>query len=122
MRSRLLIIVVAVLGFGSAVPSSAADPSLFFGFAEDAPKWYGAEAAVFAIPHPRWIEAVTAAIVPRAGQTVAPEDVIPHCRGQLAGFKTPKYVVIADELPKNPSGKILKRELRETYAGLASDG
>jgi fatty-acyl-CoA synthase len=78
-----------------------------------------AEAAVFGIPHPRWIEAVAAVVVPRAGQMVAPDAITAFCRERLAGFKTPRYVVVADGLPKNPSGKILKRELRTTHAGLA---
>ena len=78
-----------------------------------------AEVAVFGVEHPRWIEAVTAAVVPREGQSVTREELLAFCRGKLAGFKTPKYVVVLDELPKNPSGKILKRELRETYASLA---
>ena len=78
-----------------------------------------AEAAVFGIPHPRWIEAVAAVVVPRAGHELAAEEVTRFCRDRLAGFKTPRYVVIAAELPKNPSGKILKRELRTTHAGLA---
>jgi fatty-acyl-CoA synthase len=41
------------------------------------------------------------------------------CRQRLAGYKTPKYVVLVDQLPKNASGKILKRELRSTYTSLA---
>ncbi len=79
-----------------------------------------AEAAVFGIPHPRWIEAVAAVVVPRAGHEPAAADITAFCRERLAGFKTPRYVVIADGLPKNPSGKILKRELRTTHAGLAA--
>jgi fatty-acyl-CoA synthase len=78
-----------------------------------------AEVAVFGISDPRWIEAVVAAVVPRPGATVTPEAVIAHCRGKLAGFKTPKHVVVVDELPKNPSGKLLKRELRTRYGDLA---
>lgn len=78
-----------------------------------------AEVAVFSVPHPRWVEAVTAAIVPRTGQTLTKEEIIVFCRERLAGFKTPKYVVIVDALPKNASGKILKRELRSAYASLA---
>ena len=75
--------------------------------------------AVFSIPHPRWIEAVAAVVVPRAGQTVDPEELVRFCRERLAGYKTPRYVAVADGLPKNASGKILKRELRTTYADLA---
>jgi fatty-acyl-CoA synthase len=75
-----------------------------------------AEVAVFGIPDERWIEAVTAVVVPRPGAELTPGAVIAHCRARLAGFKTPKRVVVADALPKNPSGKILKRELRERYA------
>jgi fatty-acyl-CoA synthase len=75
-----------------------------------------AEVAVFGIPDERWIEAVTAVVVPRPGAELTPGAVIAHCRAQLAGFKTPKRVIVADALPKNPSGKILKRELRERYA------
>jgi len=79
-----------------------------------------AEAAVFGIPHPRWIETVAAVVVPRAGMSLTVEELRAFCRERLAGFKTPKYVVVAEGLPKNPSGKILKRELRDTYASLAT--
>ena len=79
-----------------------------------------AEAAVFGIPHPRWIEAVAAVVVARAGHELEAADVTAFCRERLAGFKTPRYVVVADGLPKNPSGKILKRELRTIHAGLAA--
>src|SRR4051794_33325481 len=78
-----------------------------------------AEVAVFGVPHPRWIEAVTAAVVPRPGATGTADDVLAHRRGRVAGYKIPKYFTVTDALPKNPSGKILKRDLRETYAGLA---
>ena len=44
-------------------------------------------------------------------------SVIGHCAGLMAHFKVPKRVVFVDELPKNPSGKLLKRELRQRYAG-----
>ena len=78
-----------------------------------------AEVAVFGIPHPRWIEAVAAVVVPRDGQTVDSEELVRFCRERLAGYKTPRYVTVAETLPKNASGKILKRELRSTYADLA---
>jgi fatty-acyl-CoA synthase len=77
------------------------------------------EAAVFGIPHPRWIEAVAAAVVPRNDRTLSGEELTAFCRERLAGYKTPKYFVVVDALPKNASGKILKRDLRITYANLA---
>jgi fatty-acyl-CoA synthase len=64
---------------------------------------------------------VTAVVVAKAGQHVDPGELIAHCRKRLAGFKTPKHVVVAESLPKNPSGKILKRDLRDAYARLADD-
>jgi fatty-acyl-CoA synthase len=79
-----------------------------------------AEVAVFGISHPHWIEAVTAVVVPKPGASLTPEDVHAYVRDRLAGYKRPKYVVLADALPKNPSGKILKRELREQHAALAA--
>jgi fatty-acyl-CoA synthase len=79
-----------------------------------------AEVAVFGIPHPYWVEAVTAAIVPKPGASLTSDIIIEHCRQQLAGYKRPKYVIIVDELPKNPSGKLLKRELRLTYGQLGA--
>lgn len=71
-----------------------------------------AEAAVFGLPHPRWIEAVTAAVVLREGAAITSDQLIAHCRAKLAGFKVPKYIAIVERLPKNASGKLLKRELR----------
>jgi fatty-acyl-CoA synthase len=78
-----------------------------------------AEVAVFAVPHPRWVEAVTAAVIPRSGQTLNEDELIAFCKERVASFKSPKYIVIVDKLPKNASGKILKRELRSAYASLA---
>ena len=78
------------------------------------------EVAVFGVPDPLWVEAVTAVVVLKEGVTLTGDDVIAHVRRSLAGFKTPKTVLIADALPKNPSGKILKRQLREEYAATAT--
>ncbi|MEY9926451.1 fatty-acyl-CoA synthase [Catenulispora sp. GP43] len=75
-----------------------------------------AEVAVFGVPDPYWIEMVCAAVVVKPGERLEPADVVEFCRARLAGFKTPKKVVIVPALPKNPSGKVLKRELRETHA------
>lgn len=78
-----------------------------------------AEVAVFGVPHPKWVEAVAAVVVPKAGVELTPEQVVDHARSVLAHFKAPKYVEIAEALPKNPSGKILKRQLREVYGDVA---
>jgi fatty-acyl-CoA synthase len=79
-----------------------------------------AEVAVFGVPHPKWIETVVAVVVPKAGKAVTGEDVAAHCRDVLAPFKVPSHVEIAEQMPKNASGKILKRDLRQTYADLFS--
>ncbi|MDE2368429.1 MAG: acyl-CoA synthetase [Burkholderiales bacterium] len=71
------------------------------------------EVAVVGLPHPRWIEAVTAVVVVKPGHSLSESDVLAHAAQQLAGFKCPKAVVFVDALPKNPSGKLLKRELRQ---------
>ena len=73
-------------------------------------------AAVIGLPDPKWVEAVTAVVVVKAGQTLDEASVIAHCQQHMANFKTPKRVVFTDTLPKNPSGKLLKRELRQRYA------
>ncbi len=70
------------------------------------------EVAVVGLPHPYWIEAVTAVIVAKDGQTLTEDAVIAHCKAHMANFKVPKVVLFTDTLPKNPSGKLLKRELR----------
>jgi fatty-acyl-CoA synthase len=79
-----------------------------------------AEVAVFGVPDPRWVEVVVAAVVTKGGAELTADAVRAHCRETLAGFKAPKHVVLVDELPKNPSGKILKRDLRDTHAQVAS--
>jgi fatty-acyl-CoA synthase len=78
-----------------------------------------AEVAVFGIPHPHWIEAVTAVVVPVDGADLTPRQVHAHTQQRLAGYKRPKFIMFTDTLPKNPSGKILKRDLRKAYAYLA---
>jgi fatty-acyl-CoA synthase len=76
------------------------------------------EVAVVGLPHPRWIEAVTAVIVVKAGHDLTEAQVLAHCEQQLAHFKAPKRAVFVDALPKNPSGKLLKRELRQRFVKL----
>ncbi|MFF4211433.1 acyl-CoA synthetase [Streptomyces sp. NPDC001796] len=73
-----------------------------------------AETAVIGLPDERWIEAVTAVVVPRGEVTEA--ELIDHVREKLPHFKAPKRVLFVDELPRNASGKILKRELRDRFA------
>jgi fatty-acyl-CoA synthase len=67
------------------------------------------------VPHERWIEAVTAVVVARSGETLDLTSLEAHCREQLASYKRPKTIVVVDALPKNASGKILKRSLREQF-------
>jgi fatty-acyl-CoA synthase len=73
------------------------------------------EVAVIGLADPRWVEAVTAVIVLKADQSLSETEVIAHCSMHMANFKSPKRVVFAESLPKNPSGKLLKRELRKNY-------
>jgi len=74
------------------------------------------EVAVVGLPDAKWIEAVTAIVVLKVGQTLTEFEVMAHCSEHMAHFKAPKRVVFIDTLPKNPSGKLLKRELRQRYA------
>jgi fatty-acyl-CoA synthase len=73
------------------------------------------EAAVIALPDPKWIEAVVAVVVLRDGAAVEAAALIGHVRSRLARHKAPKRVLFAESLPRNASGKILKRELRDRY-------
>ncbi len=76
------------------------------------------EVAVVGIAHPRWVEAVVAVVVVKATCILSQEEVLAHCALHLASFKAPKRIVFVESLPKNPSGKLLKRELRGAYADL----
>ena len=74
------------------------------------------EVAVIGLPDAKWVEAVTAVIVLKEGSQLSEAHVMAHCNQHMAAFKVPKRVVFATALPKNPSGKVLKRDLRMTYA------
>ena len=77
------------------------------------------EVAVIGVPHPRWVEAVVAVVVRKPEAAALDEAaVLAHCASQLASFKAPKRVVFVEALPKNPSGKLLKRELRQQHGAL----
>jgi acyl-CoA synthetase (AMP-forming)/AMP-acid ligase II len=73
------------------------------------------EAAVIGVPDPYWVERVHAVVVTKKGVGVTAEELIALCKKHTAGYKVPKTVEFVDSLPKNPAGKILKRELREKY-------
>jgi acyl-CoA synthetase (AMP-forming)/AMP-acid ligase II len=79
------------------------------------------EAAVVGSPHPRWNEVPVAYVVIRPGSTVGAEALDRFCAERLARFKSPKAFRFVDELPRNPSGKVLKRELREREAAIAQE-
>jgi fatty-acyl-CoA synthase len=70
------------------------------------------EAAVVGVPDAEWGETLRAFVVPRPGAALTEAEVIEHCRRDLADYKRPRQVVFLDELPRNPTGKVLKRELR----------
>ena len=74
-----------------------------------------ADVAVFGIPDEQWGEAVHAVVVVHPGQTLDQAALIAHAREHLAGYKVPRSVSFADELPRTGSGKLLKRQLREPY-------
>ncbi len=74
------------------------------------------EVAVIGLPDAKWVEAVTAVVVLKAGEQLSEQQLIAHCGKHMAHFKSPKRVVFVEALPKTPSGKLLKRELRRTIA------
>jgi acyl-CoA synthetase (AMP-forming)/AMP-acid ligase II len=74
------------------------------------------EAAVLGAPDPTWGEKVVAVVCAREGQSVSGAELVAFCRERIASYKKPRHVVFVSALPRNASGKVLKRELRERIA------
>jgi len=74
-----------------------------------------ADVGVIGYPEKKWGEAVRAVVVLREGESLTEEELIQWCHGKIGRFKIPKSIVFADSLPRTPTGKILKRVLRDQY-------
>jgi len=74
------------------------------------------EVAVIGVPDERWVERVHAVVACKEGMQAEEKEIIDFCRARMAKFKAPKTLEFVESIPKNPAGKILKRELREAHA------
>lgn len=74
------------------------------------------DVSIIGLPDEVWGEAITAVVVPAPGESLDEEEVIAWSKENMARYKVPKRVVIVDKLPRNPSGKVLKRDLRKQYS------
>jgi long-chain acyl-CoA synthetase len=74
-----------------------------------------AEAAVIGIPDPYWVERVHALVVLKSGTETTEDEIVAFCKARIASYKAPKSVEFIPSLPRNPQGKILKRELRKKF-------
>jgi len=71
--------------------------------------------AVIGVPDDQWGERVHAVVVLRAGQALTAEELIAHCKSEIAGYKCPRSLEFRTEIPLSPAGKMLKYQLRETF-------
>jgi fatty-acyl-CoA synthase len=78
--------------------------------------------AIIGVPNERWGEVGMAIIVRKAERGAGQGDIIRHCLGKLAKFKVPQSVIFVDVLPRNATGKVLKRELRSQFVGATAPG
>jgi acyl-CoA synthetase (AMP-forming)/AMP-acid ligase II len=78
-------------------------------------------AAVIGLPHEKWLEAVTACVVPRPGEKPTEEELITYCREKLAGYETPKKVIFVEKLPETVGGKLQKYLLRKEFQNIHKD-
>jgi len=77
-----------------------------------------ADVSIIGLPDEVWGEAITAVVVPAPGENIDEAEVIAWSKENMARYKVPKRVIIVNELPRNPSGKVLKRELRKIYSAV----
>jgi acyl-CoA synthetase (AMP-forming)/AMP-acid ligase II len=77
------------------------------------------EAAVIGVPSEKWGETPLAIVVPAPGSSPTADSLRAYCRERLAGYKVPQLFELVDSLPRNPSGKLLKPQLRERFPGPA---
>lgn len=73
------------------------------------------DVAVIGVPDETWGEEPRAVVILKKGETATEEEIMEHCRANLASFKRPRTVVFVDDLPRNPMGKLLKKDIREKY-------
>ena len=76
-----------------------------------------AEAAIIGVPSDKWGEVGLAVLALKPGQALDKDTVLAHCQGKLARFKIPNDIAIVPALPRNATGKVLKRELRKQFVG-----
>ena len=80
------------------------------------------EAAVIAVPHPKWVERPLACVVPRPGMTIDPAEIIAFLRPRVAKFQLPDGIVIIESVPKTGVGKFDKKVLRERFKNWTARG